>query len=230
MIQTTLRSLLKGRFDASGYQLYLVKDREVALYAGHSSNIVSRLRGHIGSRGAPGASLLGQSIAESKPHSNEWTVELYIIDECSELIAKWFPRAIIVTDEKVKYAEDAFIHEYNPLYNRNTNLGYTVDNSPFTARLRREREEEHERIELEQAQKRARLVNSVCDICCEHDRWVNADDMQPCGVMENRQGFNLLCNSCDEVIRLLKGLERNPERVSKVKQALEAKALLMQEV
>ncbi len=224
MLQTTIRDLLDGAVDVTGYQLYVVKDGEAVLYVGQSIDAAKRLRGHISSRVHSYGSLLGKAIYENKPRSEEWVVELYAVDECSDLIKEWFPRAFIASEEATRYAEDALTHQFNPLYNRATNMGHGVTGSPFTQRKKREKEEAHRQWEIQLAEKREYLVNSVCDVCGEHDKWVDFDDMLPCGVLENHHGFKLLCNNCDRVITLMKELERQSDRVRKVEKALAALA------
>ncbi len=103
-------------------------------------------------------------------------------------------------------------------------MGHGVTGSPFTQRKKREKEEAHRQWEIQLAEKREYLVNSVCDVCGEHDKWVDFDDMLPCGVLENHHGFKLLCNNCDRVITLMKELERQSDRVRKVEKALAALA------
>ena len=86
MLQTTIQDLLGGSVDATGYRVYVVKNESEVLYVGQSSNIRDRLRGHIATRGELEGSLLGKAIFENTPQSQAWEVDLYTIEDCTDLI------------------------------------------------------------------------------------------------------------------------------------------------
>jgi GIY-YIG catalytic domain len=223
MIQTTIEELRKKSIDTSGHNLYLVKDHEnTVLYIGQSKNVATRIQSHIASRDNVTGSLLGRAICEKRPKSDNWPVTLYTFDDCSALIKKYFPQINIGGKEYRRCAEDALIHEYNPVYNRIANNSYPLHRdagSGFLERRAREREEERNRVEQEQVERRAYLVNSVCDICGEHDTWIDAHG-EKVGVLEDSHGFKLICHECADLINIMRILKKNPERARKVEKAL----------
>lgn len=233
MIQTTIRDVLKKSIDMTDHRLYVVEDQSgKVLYVGQSIDCARRLRDHISTRTQKYSygSLLGGAIYENKPSSDSWPMRLYTVGDCSDIIVKYFPSAwnagLITENNSLKYAEDALIHEYNPTCNRRVNdMSMLSIPSPFLHQKGVERKEREQQAEEEEAKKKAYLLSGVCDICGEHEKWVD-NDGNPGGLMERRHGFTLLCCDCEQIIILLNRLsdQRNAERIRTVRRALRQKS------
>jgi hypothetical protein len=93
--------LAEGCLYGSEYRLYVVGDRETTLYVGQTfTGIASRLEEHVnGSQGIPDGNLyaknpsaLGRLIRDQAPTSDAWTVDLYKLRDCREIVKKHFPK------------------------------------------------------------------------------------------------------------------------------------------
>ena len=244
MLQTTIQDLLGGSVDATGYRVYVVKNESEVLYVGQSSNIRDRLRGHIATRGELEGSLLGKAIFENTPQSQAWGVDLYTIEDCTDLIQHYFPYAprtsnyVYATETRAMgdFAEDALIHHFAPLYNLTINIASHPLTTPFTEKRKtnpflKQRiavaEEGRRRAEQKWQEKQDALVKSRCTICGEYDTWQYSSG-QPCGVIseatvllgEKHLCISLVCHDCNEIINLLETLEKKADRVRKVNDAI----------
>lgn len=217
MLVTTIGKILNKGVDTTGCRLYLIKNGEKdVLYVGQTTNFTKRLRAHITKRHEPLEGPLGKTIYSHMPDAEEWEVELYTVEECSDLIRKWFPSEDLYKDG-VRYAEDSLIHQFNPAFNRTVNVGFGI-RSAFTERRWAERKQKELEYKLKAAEKREFLIKSVCDICGEHDTWTDSEG-NLCGVLEEIHGFNLLCNNCSQVIYLMERLKSESDRVCKIEEA-----------
>lgn len=245
MLKTTVQGLLNGEIDVAGYRLYVVKNDAEVLYVGQSVNVRNRIRGHIRDE-----TLLGNAISLNHPHSQHWEVNLYTVEECTDLILRYFPSAPKTSSYSYgtkprawgDFAEDALIHDLAPRYNQAINIAQHPYSTPFTKReihpelqalwetRRAAKEEAESRQQREREEKQAFLIKRVCTICGHHDRWTYTDG-QPCGLLssavirtsshkEGRLVIPLVCHDCNDIINKLSELERKADRVQLVKKAI----------
>jgi len=92
MIRTTIKDAWLRKIDATAHPLYLFRDEDTVFYVGHSSSPLERLRHHLSAFVTDGGSgKLGKLLREHLPESLEWTMELFMVDDCDSLVKQLLP-------------------------------------------------------------------------------------------------------------------------------------------
>lgn len=95
MISPTLDRVLRQRVRLHGvpYRLYSVRDEDLVLYVGQALHPLQRLRAHLGQGRLAGAqpTRLGQLILACRQESLSWRLDLYTLEDCDPLVARFLP-------------------------------------------------------------------------------------------------------------------------------------------
>src|SRR5690349_18734117 len=138
MIALTFRDFYNEKFERKPYSLYLVRDGDVVLYIGISSDYLwnrwfgggfSHMRlvptGKGKSVPMSNGSTIANKIEVNYPESAYWTIELWINDDCIEHLSKFEDVSFLIAckPRKTEEIEASMIHHFKPLYNGTHNRG-----------------------------------------------------------------------------------------------------------
>ncbi len=121
----TFRDFMNGNYDDDDYSIYIVRDNSNVLYIGISrGNVYNRWFStdycHISrfSNGAiRGNSIIGQAIANNLPISLDWSIDLWRVEDCIQLLGDNSPCKSEYDNDALNKLERHLIKELNPIFN-----------------------------------------------------------------------------------------------------------------
>jgi hypothetical protein len=120
MLQFTIQEALDrtniGQ-QALGCVIYLIRDGETIFYIGQSVSPLDRLQGHLGQDWHQQVSAVGRCIQKNAPDSDQWTIELYTLQDCGPFVQKHYECFGGLRMYDVSIAEQSMIQLFCPCLN-----------------------------------------------------------------------------------------------------------------
>lgn len=92
MLTITIQDVIDGQYTLNPaydpYCIYLIRDRDVVLYIGRSKDVIERLAQHFGFAQRASGAEIGEFYQMYKDFSHAWSIDLYSIEDCGQLLEK----------------------------------------------------------------------------------------------------------------------------------------------
>jgi predicted GIY-YIG superfamily endonuclease len=125
MLRTTVKAVLEKTFDAGDepYCVYLIREGDVVLYIGRSSDPERRLREHFGLSWRESGGSIGSFYEQHEAEAIAWQIELYTLEDCEPYVLQHLPHAMksyrnpAREELSDRNAEIAMIRHFRPCLN-----------------------------------------------------------------------------------------------------------------
>lgn len=134
MLTLAMEKAIKEYTDTGEHYLYIYRDGDTILYVGKSVQPLERLLQHLGRALPYTPDNVGRVIQENMPESLTWSVDLYTLSDCQEVVKIHKPGTFVAFQrylaqetfrkEAMMIAEEALIRHHRPYLNQQNATWY----------------------------------------------------------------------------------------------------------